>query len=427
MQAPVITAKQAANPVLAAATLPEEHRATQGRQRVITVAHPVWRLECGGLERQLLQTIRGLPSGRFRHVLVIRGAGEGAAPVDALAAGNVEIVRQNGPQRDRLWFVRLARVLREKAIDVLHIRGLAMLVDGVLAARLCGHVATAFSFHGFEAEGRRFGRLRRHACRAAASRCDDRWAVSRAAAAAIAGELDLPVSAFGVLNNGVYTSLYMPAACPGVIRRRLGLPADRLVVLAVGNLKPIKGHDVLLDAVRQSRGDADRLTLVLVGEDYLGGGLQRWAGEHLAGADIRFVGRQDDILPWYQAADLFVSPSRWEGMCNAVLEAMSCGLTVVATAVGGNRDVIEHGRTGLLVESGNPVELAMAIRWLIKDEPRRAAMGATARLCVRERFDASLALARHAERYAALAERKRAAGRNPAISAPAARMAGADR
>lgn len=373
--------------------------------RPVTVCHPVWELASGGLERQLVQVVNRLPRDKFEHILLIRGCGEGLGIHGDLAGSNVRLVRQPSRGRDRLWWRSLASVLRQYSADVLHVRGLSMLLDGVLAARLCGDVRVAFSFHGFEHGARRLGRLRRRLYREAALRCDRRWAVSRCAAEAIAEELRLPVSEFEVLANGVDERRFAPTQDRLAVRRRLGLPSDGRVVLSVGNLKPVKGHDVLLEAIRSLGGAADGLCFVLAGKDYLDGDLQRWAGEHLGGRDVRFVGEQQEVLPWYQAADVFVLPSRWEGMSNALLEAMSCGLPAIATAVGGNGEVIQHERTGLLVRPDDAAELCSAIRLLANDEGRRAALGEAGQQDVHRRFSADGAVGAYAERYEELGRR----------------------
>lgn len=371
--------------------------------KVVTVCHPVWRLARGGLERQLLQTVKFLSRGAFRHVLVVREWDEAGLPDCRAVGGNVTVVRPGRGGRDRLWALRLASVLREHSVDVLHVRGLRLLPDSWVAARLCGRVRLAFSFHGFEDAGRRIGRVRRCVYRAAVQRCDDRWAVSGTAADAIAQELGIPREGLGIIRNGVDTEHYAPARERDEIRRRLGLGVGRAVVLSVGNLKPVKGHDVLLEAIRDMNGAAANVTFVLLGGDYLDGALQDWARAHASEADVRFVGEQDDPLPWYQAADVFVLPSRREGMSNALLEAMSCGLPVVATAVGGNREVVEHGRTGLLVRPGCAEDLCRAIQRLLEDADCRAALAAAARAEVAARFGARAAAAQYADRYARLA------------------------
>lgn len=372
-------------------------------RKPIVICHPVWRLGLGGLERQLLHVVKKLADDRFVHVVVVRGW-QGEAWVDPAQFGfNVRFVLDPSSGKDRRWALRLAAILREHRADVLHVRGFAMLLDGLVAASLRPGVAVAFSFHGFEEADAPFGRMRRRLYRSAVLRCDDRWAVSRTAADAVAARLGLPTQRFDVLANGVDVRRYEPAADVGAIRRRLGLPEDRLLVLSVGSLKPVKGHDVLLEAFRRLGDDADRATLLLVGRDYLNGGLRDWADRYLARRDVRFIGEQADVLPWYQTADVFVMPSRWEGLSNALLEAMSCGLPVIATAVGGNTEVVQHGQSGVLVEVDDPGGLASAVRRLLSDATLRRTLGQEARRSMVAAHSMERAVEQYARRYQALA------------------------
>lgn len=373
--------------------------------RPCTICHPVFQLGRGGLERQLLQTIHRLPADRFRHVLVIRGHDAGSISIDSSRQSNVRIFADAAGDRNRLWFRRLASILRDEGCDVLHVRGLSMLTDAVLAARRAGGLPVAFSFHGFEQPGRSPGVIRRTMLRAALQRCAAWWAVSRSAATSVAQTLQIDTDRFEVLPNGVDTERFVPTARRYTIRRELDLPADRRVILTVANLKPIKGHRVLFEALAGLRSFAGRVTLVLVGADYLDGSLRKMAETELSEFDIRFAGRRDDVLPWLQMADLFVLPSLYEGLSNALLEAMACGLPVIATDVGGNPEVIEHSRTGLLVPPGDAVELATALRYLLEDDDYRVLLGAMARTHARRHYSAESAARCYEERYAALGHR----------------------
>lgn len=372
-------------------------------KQTITLCHPVWNLESGGLEGQMLRVISGLPQDRFNHLVIARG------PTDARSSlqlpENVELIHQDGPQRDLRWSRRLASILVDHRVDVLHLRGLSMLTDGVLAAQFAGKVRVVMSFHGFETSPPKIGPIKRRVLRWAIHHCDERWAVSAGAAAALASQLNMEADEFNVLPNGVDTKQFTPAEDRLAVRRRLGLPLDRPIILSIGNLKPIKGHDVLLDALALLSDRAANATTIFVGHDYLNGSLQRFAASHLSERDIRFVGRQDDVLPWYQAADLFVLPSHSEGLSNALLEAMACGLSVVATNVGGNADAVDHARSGLLVEPGCPRSLADAITELLADESQRAALGDEARRHVEQSFNIVQTRAEYERRYEALAGR----------------------
>lgn len=370
--------------------------------RPITVCHPVWTLESGGLERQLLQNIRGMSDEQFRHLIIVRGPG----PLPADLPDHIECHQHPGPQRDLIWSRRLGSILFDEQVDILHLRGLAMLTDGVLAAQFAGRVRTIMSFHGFETSPPQIGPIKRRVLRWAVGRCAERWAVSGRAAEGLAKELNMEPDEFDVLPNGVDTTRFTPAVDCGDVRRRLGLPLDRRIILNVGNLKPIKGHDILLEAMGRMNGGAANATLVIVGHDYRNGELQEWAAARLPHCDIRFVGRQNDVLPWYQAADLFVLPSQGEGLSNALLEAMACGLPVIATEVGGNGDVVQHGRTGLLIQPDCPQQLADVMTAVLADETRRAAWGEAARRHVERCFNITHTREAYEHRYVTLAGRR---------------------
>jgi glycosyltransferase involved in cell wall biosynthesis len=101
---------------------------------------------------------------------------------------------------------------------------------------------------------------------------------------------------------------------------------------------------------------------------------------------VHFVGHQEDILPWLAALDVFVLSSDWEGMSNALLEAMAAGLPVVATAVGGTPEVVVDGVTGLLVPPHDPISLAEAIVRLLDAPDLRRQMGQAGRERVKKSF-----------------------------------------
>ena len=366
---------------------------------VTTVCHPVWQLGSGGLERQMVQILNGLPSKAFRHIVVVRGWDETSERLSREFNDRVTLIRDAGPARDRTWSRRLARILREHRVDVLHVRGLSMLIDSVCATDLVGDVRLQFSFHGFESSVARIEGLRRKIYREAILRCDDRWAVSDAAARRICETLNLPEEAFGAIPNGVNTDRFVPAEDRSSVRRILELPRGRFVVLCVANLKPVKGHEFLLEAVRRLGDDARRMTLVMVGADECDGRHQQWAAEHLDHCDVRFVGAQDDVRSWYQAADIFVLPSLWEGMSNALLEAMACGLPAVATRVGGNADVIRDGVSGLLVAPASAASLSEGLRRLLHDPAERFELGETARRHVELRFSLESTVSAYAAHY----------------------------
>ncbi|MCB9858163.1 MAG: glycosyltransferase family 4 protein [Phycisphaerales bacterium] len=377
---------------------PIENRPTIAAPQVTTVCHPVYGLDRGGLEQQLINVVNRLSFDAFNHIVVVRGWNDIAAKRAEELGPNVTVIGDPTIGPDREWPRKLATILEAHAVDVLHIRGVTMLVDGVIAAEWANDIPVVASFHGLESADTTFGGIRRKLIREALLRCKCRWTVGPDAARTAAQIFNLPTDAFDIIVNGVDTTSYLPARNRDEIRRELELPLDRFVLLCVGNIKPVKGHDVLIDAF-MTTPFTEEATLIIVGEDYSGGEIPAQARSATAGRDIRFVGVQDDVRPWYQAADAFVLPSRWEGLSNALLEALACGLPAIATNVGGNPDVIRDGVNGRLVPANDPRALSIAMHELACDEPLRYRFADEARRSVIERFDASDMVASIARQY----------------------------
>lgn len=372
--------------------------------RPITVCHPVWRLGRGGLERQLVQVVNRLPRNRFNHVVVVCGWDEGSELLASQLGEHVRIVREPLDHRAHNWSRKLAARLAEHAVDVIHVRGMSLLLDSLLAADLYGNARIACSFHGFQTPGAEFQGVRKKVYREAFLRCIDRWAVGEKAAAAIATELNLPRESFGIVRNGVDTDFFRPSMDRAAVRAQLGLPADRTIVLCVGNLKPIKGQAVLLEAIERMGAAAEEACFVFVGEDGLDGKLQHWARQRLADFDVRFMGEQDDPRAWYQAADMFAQPSLSEGLSNVLLEAMACGLPAIATNVGGNAEAIVDGQSGWLVPAGDAAGLAFAMTQLVTRPAMRSELSIKAREQVSRRFSLEAMIGEISARYQKLGE-----------------------
>ncbi|HRW52946.1 MAG TPA: glycosyltransferase family 4 protein [Phycisphaerae bacterium] len=374
-----------------------DDRPTIRAPRVTTVCHPVFGLERGGLEQQLINVVNRLSFDAFNHVVVVRGWNALAERRATELGPNVTIIPDptNGPDRD--FSGKLAAILKTHAVDTLHVRGLTMLVDSVIAAEWAGDIPVVASFHGLEHANASIGGIRRKMLREALIRCRCRWAVGADAARTATSIFNLPTSAFDVINNGVDTTTFRPAAMRDDLRRRFDIPLSRFVFLSVGNLKPVKGHDVLIDAF-MSTPFTDDATLIIVGEDHSNGAIPNRAMA-ATGRDIRFVGAQDNLPPWYQLADAFVLPSLWEGLSNALLEALASGLPAIATNVGGNTDVIRDGVNGVLVPANDPRSLSIAMHQMACDAPHRYRLADAARRSVIERFDADSMIEAIALRY----------------------------
>ena len=180
-----------------------------------------------------------------------------------------------------------------------------------------------------------------------------------------------------VVYNGV-DRRFAPA-CAVLARRTLALPEEVFIVVFVGLLVPVKGLDILFEALHMLADD--QIFCALVGDGPLGEDLAQRAQEIGMADQVLFAGRRPtaEVPVWLNAADVLVLPSRSEGRPNVVLEAQACGRAVVATRVGGTPELIEDGETGLLVDSGDAVGLAAALRRLKGDRVLCRQLGNQAR------------------------------------------------
>jgi glycosyltransferase involved in cell wall biosynthesis len=225
-------------------------------------------------------------------------------------------------------------------------------------------------------------------------------AVSEAVATTLAG---FPGPDPVVIPNGV--SVDVPEGEPARIRAELGIDADRPLVVHVGNIRPLKGHENLTQATVDLVRRISDVLVVSVGGEKNDGDLDRVrarAEELGVSESIRFMGRRDDARSFIAAADVFVNPSDVEGLPLVVLEALAMARPVVATAVGGVPTVIIDGVTGVLVPPGSPGELAAAISDMIERDDRADLAAAGARL-VEERFGAPAMVRAYEEMYERIA------------------------
>jgi glycosyltransferase involved in cell wall biosynthesis len=190
-----------------------------------------------------------------------------------------------------------------------------------------------------------------------------------------------------------------------VARTQLGLTDDVLLVGAVGALVGAKRFDLLIDAVGMLRREGVACQLALVGDGPLHSWLYNRARTALGPSGFRGLGERVDVPEILSALDVFVLSSEDEGTPNVLLEAMSLGIPVVATAVGGVPDIVIDGRSGLLVEPGSPRRLADAIRQLLLDRSLAVALGVEGRVLVTREFSTDKMVAALFDFYADLGGR----------------------
>ncbi len=379
--------------------MPQEHDELDGLT-VLHMAQPVQ----GGVARVVTDLV-GAQVRQGARVVVACPAGGGLGPAVARQGAEVRPwAAGRAPGFALAREVRAAdRVIRAVRPDLLHLHSAKAGLAGRLAAR--GRVPTVFQPHAWSYEA-----VSGRAARAAArwERGAVRWTarVLCVSEAERASGLRHGVRArWAVVPNGVDTGHFRPPGHRAAVRAALpalsDLAADAPLVVCVGRLCPQKGQDVLLRAWPAVAARLPGARLALVGD-----GPDRERLLRAAPPGVLLAGPAADTLPWYQAADVVVQPSRWEGMALAPLEAMACGRPVVVTDVDGARESVPPAdAAGCVVPPDDPAALAAALLRLLTDPGLRALSGARAADHARAHHDVRAATAAVTALYTSLLPR----------------------
>jgi len=354
--------------------------------RVVMLSHGYYP-RIGGVERQLAAVVPLLQArGVEPYILTRRLPGTdrfetvSGAPVYRLP------VPGSKPVASLMFTLAALPLIARLKPDLIHAHELISPATTAIAARKLFGIPVVATVHGSGLSSdvlrlkRRFlGKTRlRFLCREIAAFC--------VISAVIDGELaaeGVPVQKRIQIPNGVNTERFAPLAPAQIIalRSRLDLPADARVVVFVGRLVPEKRVDLLTGIWSSVRETVPRALLLIVGS-----GSEEVELKQRAEDGILFLGSQADVTPYLQAADLFVLPSAAEGLSLALLEALACGLPVIATSVGGNPEVIHHLETGWLTPPDDPLALTEAIVTLLEDEKLQSRLRENARAHVVQNY-----------------------------------------
>jgi sugar transferase (PEP-CTERM/EpsH1 system associated) len=373
------------------------------RVEPLRIMHVVDRLDIGGTEKVMMKLIQDLNPGLFQHrICTLRGAAPQAqswsAKVTLLDAGS-------GGSNLQLNVIRLARIMRTVRPTIVHSRNWGG-IEAILAARIARVPVVIHSEHGYQLEMQNGLPWRQRIFR--------RWSYKYATAVfTVTGQLrtyheaqaGCPSGTIQVIYNGVDDSKFK--ARPEVrtrIRRELNIPSDRLVIGFVGRLVALKDVMTLLKGVEILGPGSPSAHVLIVGSGPELLRLEEYVRQssRLLGR-VTFTGASDNVAELLNGMDVFVLPSLLEGMSNTLLEAMSSGVPVIATGVGGNPEVVEEGVCGYLFRPAAADELAGAMRKLLHDEHQRVRLGTAARQLVQSKFSLDRMLSRYSEFYLSLA------------------------
>ena len=208
------------------------------------------------------------------------------------------------------------------------------------------------------------------------------------------------------IPNGVLMDKFYPATFEEkqALRKKNNIPSDKVVFSVVGRIVRRKRIDMLLKAWKDVVGKRENLLLLVIGSgknqvDSNEAEVRRFAEQNDLGPSVRFLGDAYNVDEYLKLSDVFVFPSQREGLPNAVLEAMACGLPVIASLIGGNVDIIENGKDGILFKVDNAEELTNAIRMLVDDKGERKELGEQARIKIEKKYSMDKVVQNYAELY----------------------------
>ncbi|MHB8773321.1 MAG: glycosyltransferase [Syntrophales bacterium] len=365
----------------------------------LRVAHLIATNFLGGPEKQILEHARRLNPARFSFTLVsfvergnlnelLQAAKNGGIRCRELRTGN-----PFNPSAIR----HLVKMLREEKTDLLVTHGYKSNVVGRIATRIAGIPMIALS-RGWTGENRKI-RLYEALDKRFLHLADHVVAVSGGQREKILA-LGVPELRVSVIHNAI--DLRDGANLPGgALRKEFGIPEGATVVVSAGRLSPEKNFECLIRAASRVIREMPEVFFLVFGEGFLRPELERAVCEAGIEGRFRFPGFRKDFPAMIQDADLFVLPSFTEGLPNVVLEAFAQERAVVATSVGGTPEVVEHGRSGILLQDPSDQEaMAAAILDLLRDAELRRRMGAAGKDDVKRMFNLESQTASYEKLYA---------------------------
>lgn len=369
----------------------------------IRIMHVVDGLAQGGMENGLVNLINRLDPGRFEHVVyAVRCLGPNA---DRLPKDRVRVMHLGKKDSGLpLQMGALARAIREVGPDIVHSRNWGA-VEAVVAGKWVGSCALVHSEHGLESNASAKEPWRRICFRRLAFGLADKvLCVSHQLKDLYARRTGFAAQKITVIHNGVDSRRFRPdPQARERVRQELGISFDEFCIGSVGNLYPIKDHMTLLRAAEKLAAASENWRLLLVGEGPEISKLQAYVSAHPEWRKrVSFLGSSSRVAEMLNAMDVYVLPSINEGISNSLLEAMATGLPVVATATGGNPEVIHDEDSGRLFPVGDSGRLGEILLELQRSPDLRVRLGSQALRRVAGDFSLDSMVENYARMYQSL-------------------------
>lgn len=337
------------------------------KSRKVNLIHVILKLDVGGLERVVIDLLRNLNLRIYNPILcclekygtMIQEVNE--LGIDVIALGK----KEEGLELSLI--PRLAKILRQNKIDILHSHNSSPHFYSTLAGKVAGTPINIYTIHGQELH---------RADKLLSYMTDMIVAVSDDARKLMVRRGGIPQRKVMTILNGIDEGKYHSDVNVTLKKRSIGLAEDDLVIGIVARLAPEKDHNTLLEAFKIVLQKTNKkVKLVVVGDGNLRKELEEKARHISISENTIFLGERHDVPELLATFDLFVLSSLTEGISLTLLEAMAAGLPIVATNVGGNPEIVLNNQTGIIVPSRDPISMANGIVKVIGNINKAKQMG----------------------------------------------------
>ncbi|MEE9393069.1 MAG: glycosyltransferase [Planctomycetota bacterium] len=343
----------------------------------LQICHLVTSFDTGGLQNGIVNLCNYGSDSSFRHTILSLQAKDGMKA--RLRRGDVRTLDFDGGRKLSAYRA-IAAVLRDIKPDILHTRNWGTWPDGILAARAASISACIHGYHGRDLSNANSESMKRRMIGRGLSAATKRVVcLSESMKTEFRRDFGTSEKKIRIIPNGVdLKRMEGPVADPEL--------ASSFSVCTLGRLDAVKNIPLLIRAFAQmkTRMPSDRLWIV--GEGPERARLESLIEQSALGDSVHVLKERNDVAAVMKSAQVYVQPSFYEGMSNTIVEAMSIGLPVIATEVGGNADVSGGEGYAILVPSDDSAAMASALDRLRDDAVLRERLGRAARVRVRGRF-----------------------------------------
>ncbi|RMH08929.1 MAG: glycosyltransferase [Nitrospirae bacterium] len=359
------------------------------------ILHVVPSFGLGGMEKVLCAVINALPREIEQEILALNGDLSATAWLCHARVTLRDFIR---PRGNLPFFRLLFQAIRASCPEVVMTYNWGA-TDAIWLGRLAGVPYILHSEHGFNADEATATHWKRNLVRHVVYRLASKViVVSHHLKRMLEAQFHIASDRLVFIPNGLDTNRFVPDdRTRSRIRQHLGIQDEDLVIGFIGRFDPVKNLPLLLHVVEHCVREDSRFKLLVIGDGPERAIIQQALAKPILQGHVMWVGKQDEVLPYLQAMDIFLLTSLREQMPMSMLEAMSVGLPVVATAVGDIPVILSEGEAGVMSALDKAPRHLVAALLDLRDPAKRLRMGQAARALVVSRFSQQLMIQRYYE------------------------------